>query len=195
MGTASEPNKCGPGQPPEPHLRDFLRLPYHREAAEWPLQPNRARRNAERRLCRSQLPIRHPSITSHQPSQWPAILSCSEEQIGGRRPQRPGNPVRACARFMDFPRQFTLENHRLPLTLPQSFGQLRKLHVSLDPLSARNVAPRNTKTSPPCEEAVEDETSLWMNEENREVLQFCQQLPLRSQSLPRGQTIPCRSAM
>src|ERR1700683_4719063 len=122
MGTASEPNKCGPGQPPEPHLRDFLRFPYPREAAEGPPEPNRARRNAERRLCRSQLPIRHPSITSHQPSQWPAILSCSEEQGGGRRPQRPGNPVRGWARFLDFPRQFTLENHRLPLTLPQSFA-------------------------------------------------------------------------
>jgi len=46
--------------------------------------PNRARSNAERRFCRSQLPIRHLSITIHQPSQWPAILSCSEEQIGGR---------------------------------------------------------------------------------------------------------------
>ena len=142
-------------------------------------------------------PVADSSSFDHEPSTVAVAsdLSCSEEQIGGRRSQRPGNPVRACARFMDFPRQFTLENHRLPLTLPQSFGQLRKLHVSLDPLSARNVAPRNTKTSPPCEEAVEDETSLWMNEENREVLQFCQQLPLRSQSLPRGQTIPCRSAM
>ena len=157
--------------------------------------PNRARSNAERRFCRSQLPIRHLSITIHQPSQWPAILSCSEEQIG-EEAATPGQPVRACARFLDFPpAQFTLQNHRLRLTLPQSFRKLRKLHVSLDPLSARSGAPRNTKTSPPCEEAVEDETSLWKNEENREVLQFCKQLPMRSQSLPCGQTIPRRSAM
>jgi hypothetical protein len=64
--------------------------------------PNRARSNAERRFCRSQLPIRHLSITIHQPSQWPAILSCSEEQIG-EEAATPGQPVRACARFLDFP--------------------------------------------------------------------------------------------
>jgi hypothetical protein len=121
----------------------------------------------------------------------PAPKSRLEEEAA-----TPGQPVRACARFLDFPpAQFTLQNHRLRLTLPQSFRKLRKLHVSLDPLSARSVAPRNTKTSPTCEEAVEDETSLWKNEENREVLQFCKQLPMRSQSLPCGQTIPRRSAM
>ena len=113
----------------------------------------------------------------------------------GRRPQRPGNQFALAHVFWISHRQFTLQNHRLPLTLPQSFRKLRKLHVSLDPLSARSVAPRNTKTSPTCEEAVEDETSLWKNEENREVLQFCKQLPMRSQSLPCGQTIPRRSAM
>jgi len=100
----------------------------------------------------------------------------SKSKIGGRRPQRPGNQFALAHVFWIPHRQFTLDHHRLPLALPQSFGKLRKLHVSLDLLSGRNVAPRNTKTSPPCEEAVEDETSLWKNEEIREVLQFCKQL-------------------
>jgi hypothetical protein len=51
----------------------------------------------------------------------------------------PGQPVRACARFLDSLRQFTLENHRLPLALPQSFGKLRNSHVSLHSLSARST--------------------------------------------------------
>jgi hypothetical protein len=119
----------------------------------------------------------------------------SKSKIGGRRPQRPGNQFALAHVFWIPHRQFTLDHHRLPLALPQSFGKLRKLHVSLDLLSARNVAPRNTKTSPPCEEAVEDDTSLWKNEENREVLQFSKQLPMRSRSLSPGQTIACLSAM
>jgi hypothetical protein len=49
----------------------------------------------------------------------------------------PGQPVALARVFWRFPRQFTLENCRLPLALPQSFGTLRKLHVSLNPLSSR----------------------------------------------------------
>jgi len=44
---------------------------------------------------------------------------------------------RACARFWSVPQRFTLENRRLPLALPQSFGKLRNSHVSLNPLSVR----------------------------------------------------------
>jgi hypothetical protein len=150
--------------------------------------------------CRAPLvpkPVADSSSFDHDPSTVavasdPVLLRRAD---WGRRSQRPGNQFALAHVFWIAHRQFTLENHRLPLTLPQSFGKLRKLHVSLDPVSARNVAPRNTKTSPPCEEAVEDETSLWKNEENREVLQFCKQLPMRSPSLPGGQTIPCRSPM
>jgi len=59
----------------------------------------------------------------------------------------PGQPV-ALARSLEVPRRFTLENHRLPLALPQSFGKLRKLHVSLNPLSASLLRLATQKTSP-----------------------------------------------
>jgi hypothetical protein len=36
----------------------------------------------------------------------------------------------------------------LPLALPQSFGKLRKLHVSLDPLSVRSLRLATQKTQP-----------------------------------------------
>jgi len=79
------------------------------------------------------------SMTLHHKSATAAVASgpvCSEEQSKGRRPQTPGQPVRAFAFFWNVPRQFTLENHRLPLARPQSFGELRNSHVSLNPLSA-----------------------------------------------------------
>ena len=46
----------------------------------------------------------------------------------------PGQPARAYAHFWNVPRQFTLENRRLPLTLPQSSGKFRNLSRFDDPL-------------------------------------------------------------
>jgi hypothetical protein len=80
------------------------------------------------------MPIRDLAIANPQPLRWPVALSCSEEQ-GGEEAATPGQPVNACALFWSIPRQFTLENYRLPLALPQSFGEFRKSHVSLNPLS------------------------------------------------------------
>ena len=55
---------------------------------------------------------------------------------GGGRNARATSRTRA--RFWKFsPRQFTFENHRLPLALPRSSGKLRNSHVSLNPLSSR----------------------------------------------------------
>lgn len=64
----------------------------------------------------------------------------------GRRPQRPGYQSRSRALSGFAPRQFTLENHRLPLALPQSFGKLRNFHVSLRTLSARSLRLARQKT-------------------------------------------------
>ncbi len=77
---------------------------------------------------------------------WPAALSCSEKQNGGGG-RNAWATSRACARFLDSPRQFTLENHRLPLALPQSFGKLRNFHVSLQTLSARSLRPATGKSA------------------------------------------------
>jgi len=73
-------------------------------------------------------------ITNPQLLRWPAVLPCSEEPGGGGG-RCPGNQSHLRA-FSGVPRRFTIENHRLPLALPQSFGKLRKSHVSLNPLSA-----------------------------------------------------------
>src|ERR1017187_2041684 len=62
--------------------------------------------------------------------------SCSEEQVE-EEAAMPRATSRACARFWSVPRRFPLENRRLPLALPQSFGKLRNSHVSLNPLSVR----------------------------------------------------------
>jgi hypothetical protein len=81
----------------------------------------------------------------------PAPLLHSEERraISEREEAAtPGQPVRACALFWNVPRRFTLENHRLPLALPQSFGEIRNSHVSLNPLSARLLRLATQKTSP-----------------------------------------------
>jgi hypothetical protein len=45
----------------------------------------------------------------------------------GEEAAMPGQPARAYAHFWNVPRQFTLENRRLPLTLPQSSGKFRNL--------------------------------------------------------------------
>ena len=58
----------------------------------------------------------------------------------------PGQPVALARVFWNVPRRFTLENRRLPLALPQSFGKRRKLHVSLNPLSARLLRLATQKT-------------------------------------------------
>ena len=94
---------------------------------------------------------------------------CSVEQNRGRRPQRPGNQPRSRALSGFAPRQFTLENHRLPLALPQSFGSSGTSRFAPNTLS-HIVAPRKTKTLPTCAETVEDEISLWKTEENCELI-------------------------
>ncbi len=58
----------------------------------------------------------------------------------------PGQPVALARVVWNVPRRFTLENRRLPLALPQSFGKLRKSHVSLNPLSASLLRLATEKT-------------------------------------------------
>jgi len=68
--------------------------------------------------------------------------------------------------FWNVPRRFTLENHRLPLVLPQSSWQIRNSHVFAEATLRQNVVTGNTKIRLACEEAVDDVTSLWKTEEN-----------------------------
>jgi len=72
------------------------------------------------------------------------VLSCSllpaqknkEQRAGwGRKAATPGQPVALARVFRYVLRRFTLESRRWPLALPQSFGELRNSHVSLNQLS------------------------------------------------------------
>jgi hypothetical protein len=94
-------------------------------------------------------------------------LSCFEKQKG-EEAATPGQPVRARARCLESPRQFTLENHRLPLALPQSFPS-QELSRFAAPTFPEIGLSRNTKRICRCEETVEDVSSLWKIEENEEL--------------------------
>ena len=105
----------------------------------------------------------HPRDGDSQPHGGQQPFSCPEEQKGGGR--KPGQPV-AEARFWKFPpRPFTLENRRYRWHSRNHFGPARNSHVSLDTTLRHFVASRNTKNGRHCEEAVDEETSLWKAEE------------------------------
>src|ERR1700716_970378 len=79
-----------------------------------------------RRICLKRAANHDPEITKLQAVRWPAALSCSMSKTG-EEAATPGQPVHAYAHFRNVPRQFTLENRRLPLALPQSSGEPRNL--------------------------------------------------------------------
>jgi hypothetical protein len=79
--------------------------------------------------------------------QRPCPARCSRATCRvGEEAAMPGQPVALARVFWNVPRRFTLENRRLPLALPQSFGKLRNYHVSLNPLSARLLRPATQKS-------------------------------------------------
>ncbi len=84
----------------------------------------------------------------------------------GEEAATPGLPARASAHFWNVPRQFTLENRRLPPASPQSFGELRNSHVFDEPTLGDFVADRNRKYPRACAEPVDVEISLWKGKEN-----------------------------
>ena len=74
------------------------------------------------------------------------LLLTAKSEVG-EEAATPGQPVALARVFWSVPRQFTLENRRLPLALPLSFGKLRNSHVSLNPLLSRLLRPAIQKTS------------------------------------------------
>jgi len=92
-------------------------------------------------ICQSQSPVRHLTITNPQPftvASGPSPAFCFKEQRArGEEAATPGQPVALARVFWSVRQRFTLENRRLPLALPQSFGKRRNSHVSLNLLSAR----------------------------------------------------------
>ena len=81
----------------------------------------------------------------------------------------PGQPVRTRARFPNVPGNSPSRiaichqrhrNHRS--------ASVEKSNVFAEPTLRQKLPSRNRKPSPPCAEAVDDETSLWKAEENPE---------------------------
>ena len=109
------------------------------------------------------------AAVASKPFSFPA--PCSEEQRAANKTGGGGRKARATSLALSrvlwiVPRRFALANHRSPLALPQSFGELRNSHVFDEPTLQQFVAPRNHKNSQPCAETVDDVPSLWKPEEN-----------------------------
>src|SRR5437588_7296349 len=109
--------------------------------------PSPAKTNATEPATRSHCSW---SCCAHLPPQgggealrWPAVLSCPKSRDGGGG-RNARAPARAFAHFWKVPRQFTLENRRLPLHPPQSSGELRNSHVFDEPTLGEFVAHRNS---------------------------------------------------
>jgi hypothetical protein len=108
-----------------------------------------------------------PSPRGGEGVRWPAALSRSKSRDGGGG-RNARAPARAYAHFWKVPRQFTLENRRLPLHPPQSSGELRNSHGLNAPTVGAFVAHRNSKCRQACAEAVDVAISLWKSKENLE---------------------------
>jgi hypothetical protein len=145
-------NKCGPGQPPEPHRSwiSCLAFPplgaagrrYRSDSA------HQERHFYQYWLQNTILRIRILRITSLQPLRWPAAQFAQRASCrGGRNARATGS---ALARVSNFPRQFTLENCQLPPASPQSFIRQasRFATYSLNPLSGRMLRPATEKLLP-----------------------------------------------
>jgi hypothetical protein len=159
--------KCGPGQPPGPHGTWIFcsRLDRHSRDGMTLLARQRSRGSATfaragctPRSCDHELqPLRRPAAQSHS-------------QVGSeRRPQRPGQPGTRSHAFSglssgDSPSRITgccrpCRNH--PASSENS-------HVFAAATLHHRPVPRNRKQAPPCAETVDDNSSLWKPEENRE---------------------------
>ncbi len=158
-------NKCGPGQPPEPHRSWISRLAFPPLGA--------ARRwywsDSARKECHFYQYWLQKRDSENHFSATPAVAGCparSRADCGGDRNARAtGTRSRA---FPNFPWQFTLENcpvcHRRHRNHP--LARFENCHVFAEPTLFRNVAASNRKTFPACAEPVDDEISLWKAEEN-----------------------------
>jgi hypothetical protein len=82
----------------------------------------------------------------------------------------PGQPVALARVVWNVPQRFTLENHQAAAGSAAIIRQAQETSRFAGPTFRQIVAPRNTKNSAPCEEAVDDVTSLWKTEENYELI-------------------------
>jgi hypothetical protein len=145
--------KCGRASHPTAFVRGFLRClitAWRRNDRFGPTALLLSR--ATSAACAKR--VAHSQSRDHELAslRWPTVrpnsLLLRATSRWGEEAAMPGQPV-ALARVAgmspgDSPSRIT----RLPLALPQSFGKLRKLHVSLDPLSVRSLRLATQKTHP-----------------------------------------------
>jgi hypothetical protein len=110
-------------------------------------------RSHEQRVPHLPKRVAHSQSHDHELAslRWPAVRPVPAQRATnrwGRRPQCPGNQSRLRAFSGMSPGDSPSRITGLPLALPQSFGKLRKLHVSLNPLSVSLLRPATQKTSP-----------------------------------------------
>jgi hypothetical protein len=155
-------NKCGPGQPPEPHRSWISRLAFSLlGTARRRYWSDSAPRECHFYQCWLSAVIRR--IKSAQPLRWPAAQPV---QRAGEEAAMPGQPARTRARFRMSPGNSPSRiaschrrhrNHRS--------ASRKSSHVFAEFTLRQNVACRNGKTFRACAEAVDDESSLWKTEE------------------------------
>jgi len=165
---ATPQNKCGRGQPPRPHRSWFPDLPLSplgggmTASARQRSRPERATSAAFAEAgCRSARSRDRASATAATASD-PFLF----RRTVGEEAATPGQPVALVAPLSGGLRRFTLENRRLPLAQPQSFGSFRNAHVFAGDTFHELALHGNRKTFSPCAETVDVETSLWNNVEN-----------------------------
>jgi hypothetical protein len=165
-------NKCGPGQPPEPHVRGAPDSPFSTAKRRDDVYPRATLESAAFGFTDGAFAI----SGSQDPTSRPRHLCCCQRPRRsksnlGKRPQRPGHRPRAHARFWNIPRQFTLVNRRLPLALPQSSGKLQELTFDVSTLLPP-FPHRNRKHAHACEQPVDEAPSLWKLEEKWKINQI-----------------------
>jgi hypothetical protein len=123
----------------------------------------------ECRICQSQ--AASSSSCDHKPATFtvPAVLFLLRRASGGggRNAQATS---RAYARFLECPPAIHPRESPVAAGSAAIIRQAQELSRFAEPTFSQIVAPRNTKEFNPCAEAVDDETSLWKAEENRELI-------------------------
>ena len=163
-------NKCGPGQPPEPHrtwISCLAILPLGRRMTA----SARQRSIGEQcRIYQSQLPIRNLAITNSATAcggQRPCPARGAEK---GEEAAMPGQPVALARVFWNSPGNSPSRITGCRWLCRNHSGKLRKFHVSLNPLSVRSLRLATLKTLRPlcrncgrCVFPVEDRGKLRIN--------------------------------
>ena len=163
--------KCGRASHPTAFVRGFLRClitAWRRNDRFGPTALLLSR--ATSAACAKR--VAHSQSRDHELAslRWPTVrpnsLLLRATSRWGEEAAMPGQPVALARVVWNVPRRFTLENHRAAAGSAAIIRQAQETSRFAGPTFRQIVAPRNTKNSPPCAEAVDDVTSLWKTEEN-----------------------------